>query len=121
VRSSFEKSYENVNDNLAWFNKYADGISQWALENQEPDPQTTATETISTTQMSTEIPTTVYQTSIATSMGTTQLPTASPMPVTKYVTTTTSKPSSATAHVHTSCILLLSSIFTALKSYNYIL
>lgn len=121
MRSSFEKSYEMVNDNLAWFNEYADGISQWALENQEPDPQATATETTSTTDMSTEIPTTIYQTSIATSIGTTQLSTASPMPVTKYVTTTTSKPSIATAHVHKNCIMLLSSILIALKAYHYIL
>jgi len=113
VRSSFEKSYEKVN-NLAWFNKYADGISQWTLENQEPaDSQTTATEITSTTSMSTEIPMTVNQTSIATSIGTTQLITASPIPVTKYMTTTTSKPSTATAHAHTSCIMLLLSMLTA--------
>lgn len=122
VRSSFEESYEKVNENLAWFNKYADVISQWALENQELDPQTTVTESTSTTVMSTEIPTKVNQTSTVTSIGTTEQSTASPLPVTKYVTTTTFRPSSATAPpVHRSWIVLLFSICTALKAYYYIL
>lgn len=137
LRSSFEKSYEKVNDNLAWFDKYADGISKWALENREPDHEITTTEiTTTTTVMSTTSHVTVNQTSITTSIGTTELSTDSPMPVTKYVTTTTYRPSTEktttyrpsteTTHKHiNNCIFvlllfcLLLSILVLLKVCNY--
>ncbi|CAH1738621.1 unnamed protein product [Aphis gossypii] len=128
LRSSFEKSYEKVNENLAWFDKYADGISKWALENREPDPEiTTTTEsTTTTTVMSTTSPVTVNQTSTTTSIGTTEPSTDSTTPVTKYITTTTYKPSTETTHMHVDnwilvlllfCLLL--SILTLLKVCKY--
>lgn len=129
MRSSFEKSYEKVNVNLAWFDRYADGISKWALENREPDYEiTTTTEsTTTTTVMSTTSPVTVNQTSITTSKGTTELSTDSPMPVTKYTTTTTYRPSTETTHKHINCIFvlllfcLILSVLTTLKVCNYML
>lgn len=128
LRSSFEKSYEKVNENLAWFDKYADGISKWALENREPDPEiTTTTEsTTTTTVMSTTSPVTVNQTSTTTSIGTTEPSTDSTTPVTKYITTTTYRPSTETTHMHVDnwilvlllfCLLL--SILTLLKVCKY--
>jgi len=133
LRSSFEISYEKVNDNLAWFDKYADGISKWALENREPDPEITTTtestttdKTTTTTVMPTTSPMTVNQTSTTTSIGTTEPSTDSPTPVTKYITTTTYRPSTETTHNHVdNCILvlllfcLLLSILTLLKVCNY--
>lgn len=133
LRSSFEKSYEKVNDNLAWFDKYADGISKWALENREPDPEitittdsTTTDTTTTTTVMSTTSPVTVNQTSTTTtSIGTAEVSTDSPMPVTKYITTTTYRPSTETTHKYiNNCIFvllmfcLLLSILTLLKVCN---
>lgn len=115
MRSSFEKSYKKVKDNLAWFNRYANGISQWALKNQEQVPQTTATETTSTTVMSTASPVTVNQTSTetSTSAGTssaTELSTAS----TIYILF------GSTVFVHTSCIMLVLSASIAFKAFNLI-
>jgi len=134
LRSSFEKSYEKVNDNLAWFDKYADGISKWALENREPDPEikttiesTTTNTTTTTTVMSTTSPVTVNQTSITTSIGTTELSTDSPMPVTKYIMTTTYRPSTDTTYKYINCIFVLLlfciilSVLTTLKVCNYML
>ncbi|KAE9537952.1 hypothetical protein AGLY_005924 [Aphis glycines] len=127
LKSSFEESYEKVNENLAWFDKYADGISKWALENREPDPEiTTTTEsTTTTTVMPTTSPVTVNQTSTTTSIGTTEPSTDSPTPVTKYITTTTYRPSIETTHKHVDnwilvllsfCLLL--SILTLLKWFS---
>jgi len=43
VRPSFEKSYNKVEQNLAWFNSYSDGITQWTSQYGEKEEDTPVT------------------------------------------------------------------------------
>lgn len=86
VRSSFEKSYEQVINNRLWFDTYSDKINQWVSENVEGDECKTTT-----------IPYHTWPTTM------------------RYRTTTiTMKPSSATMNSHNTFITLLFTIFTVL-------
>jgi len=72
VRSSFDRSFENVNDNLLWFNKYSEGISQWGIIEETKEETTTVSSTTA------KEPTVGQSSSTSTYMSTSSKPTPKP-------------------------------------------
>lgn len=116
VKSSFDKSFEKVNENLLWFDMYSDGISQWALQNKIEKEQTEKEqkerEQKEKEQKKKEEERT---TSNGTSTTTTVTP---PTVVTQPSEKTTPKPSSASSNAYNSIIILQLAVLTLIvKAY----
>jgi len=94
VKSSFEESYKKVEHNLAWFDSYSAGISQWSVEYGEKEKEEKETSTSKST--------TVAQADTTIS------------PVTGQKSTTTPKPSSATSNTYSSIMILQLTVLTVL-------
>uniref|UniRef100_A0A2S2NAD6 Aminopeptidase n=2 Tax=Schizaphis graminum TaxID=13262 RepID=A0A2S2NAD6_SCHGA len=97
IKSSFEESYKKVDHNLAWFDSYSVGISQWSVQYGEKEKEEKEEKETSTSK-----PTTVAPAGSTIS------------PVTGQQPSTTSKPSSATSNKYSSLVILQLTVLTVL-------